>query len=85
MAVVLLGCSGLAAAFCPIYLYKSQYQSLNYETIISERLKELEAEVNKENEKNNLRHVIWKVQNNFYWIELHINRVMAPSAPLPSD
>ena len=67
-SVVILSLSGLVAAFCPIYLYKAQYSSLNYEVIISDKLKDLEASQNKLNETNNQKHLIWKVQNNFYWI-----------------
>lgn len=48
-SVVILSLSGLVAAFCPIYLYKAKYSSLNYEVIISDKLKDLEASQNKLN------------------------------------
>lgn len=49
ISMALLSSSSLVAAFCPIFLYKSQYTSLNYETIISGKLKVLESSQNKLN------------------------------------
>lgn len=76
VAGALLCISGLIACLCPIVLYRSSYSSLNYEKIISEKLKEIEAEENKTNLAKRVYHITWKIQKNFYWIELHINRVL---------
>lgn len=43
-AAVLLSFSVLVACLCPIVLYKTNYSSLNYETIISDKLRALESE-----------------------------------------
>lgn len=40
-SVILLCGSGLIACLCPIVVYRTKYTSLNYERIISEKLKEL--------------------------------------------
>ena len=67
-SVVLLCSSSLVAALCPIYLYNSKYSSLNYEQIIGEKLKTLEGEENKANEAKGREHIVWRIQNKFYWI-----------------
>lgn len=84
VAGALLCISGLIACLCPIVLYRSSYSSLNYEKIISEKLKEIEAEENKTNLAKRVYHITWKIQKNFYWIELHINRVLLENN-LPRD
>lgn len=61
VSVVLLGSSSLVAAFCPIYLYKAQYTSQNYQEIISQQLKALEAQQNKANLADGKKQFIWKV------------------------
>jgi hypothetical protein len=42
-SVVLLCASGIIACVCPVVIYRTKYTSLNYERIISEKLKEIEA------------------------------------------
>lgn len=69
--------SGLIACLCPIVIYRSQYASLNYEAIISDKLREIEAEENKANYSRKITHITWRIQKNFYWLELHIDRILA--------
>ena len=71
----LLIIAAVITSLCPIFLHNTKYKEHNYEKIIKERLDSL---ISKENEINILegnKHILWSVQNNYLWLELHIDRV----------